>query len=101
MSRVQGSSAVAERPTKHVTEMTALEYAAESQRVAREAQERQRKNKPARPDRKFAVSAGAVAASVDKPEVYEAQTPEEAWAKFCDKNKVYPSPKTGRVDEIK
>lgn len=49
-----------------------------------------------RPDElpKFKVSWG------DKSEVVNARDSSEAWAKFCDHVKVWPSPKTGKVEQV-
>ena len=47
------------------------------------------------PSRRFRVTWG------DKTQEIEAPNKGDAWAAFCDSQKVWPGPKTGKVEEVK
>lgn len=76
------------KPAHLVNERTAKDSAAPEDRVTfgRSARQRQLQPKPPRQPIKWEVRHG------DDSEIVEALDPDEAWAKFCDARRSYPSP---------
>jgi hypothetical protein len=87
-------SAIAEAP-KLITAETLAAEAKRREEYARNCDARQRMNKPGQPDRPFLVEYGEFKDKIN------AQNDREAWAKFCDANKVWPPPRMGKVTEAK